>query len=242
MIKYAFPIFILSSLLIIYIVYTFYEAPFTKHFCNLYQKDSKNKYANLIKNLNNRDLCPSNKNDIFDKYIYWNDELIAAVKSNVLVFKGSDSMKDLFYDFTTSPTALDKGITLSNIQLIYNNIKNKIKSTISLHKINVITGWSLGSVLCCITALDNYEKANIEKVVCFGLPNIFDEDFKERYNKVLGNKTIIHNHNLDIFVNIFGYGKMINQLQTTRWINEPLINIYKLLFNGFTFYHMSYFD
>ena len=240
MIKLALvPIFLLCFLLV-YTAYTFYEAPFTKHFCNLYHKESKNEYANLIRILNDRDYCPSSKNDIFDKYIHWNNETIAAIKGNILVFKGSDTMKDLFYDFTTSPNALHKGRTISNIQLIYSNIKHEIKSIISLHRINIITGWSLGSVLSCITAFDNAE--NIDKIVCFGFPNIFDVDFKERYNRVLGNKTIIHNHNLDIFANMIGYGKILDQVDTTRWINVPISNIYKLLTNGLAFYHMSYFN
>jgi len=226
--------------LIVYALYTFYEAPFSSHFCKLYKKSSTNKYAELIKKLNEKELCPSKENDIFDKYIYWNHEIIAGVKNNILVFKGSDTIKDLFYDLTTSFTSIHQGRTLSNIQLIYNKIKNKIKSALSLYNIDTVIGWSLGSVLACIAAHDNHE--NIKKIVCFGFPNIFSDRFKENYNKLLGDKTTIYNSNLDIFANLFGYGKLFTQIKTTKWINVSIINLYKLLTNGLGYYHMSYFD
>lgn len=241
MIKHVLLITIIF-LFIILLVYSLYEGPFTRHFCTLYKEDGVNKYANLIKKLNSRDVCLSQIDNDFDKYIYWKNELIGAIKDNILVFKGSDTTKDILYDFTTSPYALHRGRTISNIQLIYTNIKDELKALLSLHKINIITGWSLGSVLACITALDNYNTTDIERVVLFGFPNIFSDRFKERYNKALGDKTIIYNHNLDIFANIFGYGKLIGQIDTVRWKNAPLKDIYKLFTNGLGFFHMSYFQ
>ena len=221
---------------IIYIVYSSRLGPLTPRFCDLYSEISKNHYADLVRNLNNFELCAEAQYDVFEEYITWNGEMIAGVKGNTLVFKGSDTLQDWAYNLTPH-----NGYRLYNdIGLIYDDIKDDIKEVVQRNKITVLTGWSLGAILSCMTAMDL--EGEIHEIVLFGLPNIFTDSFIREYNDRLGGRTIVHNNRLDIFANAMGYGKDRTELGNTMWINTPLSEAYKLISRGLGYYHMSYFE
>jgi len=222
--------------LIIYIIYSSRMGPLTPRFCDLYSEESKNYYADLVRRLNNFELCGESQYDVFDEYITWKDEMIAGVKGNVLVFKGSDTLQDWAYNLTPH-----RGTRLYNdIGLIYDEIKDVIREVIQRNKITVLTGWSLGAILSCITAMDL--ESEIHEVILFGLPNIFTDSFITEYNDRLGRRTIVHNNRLDIFANAMGYGKDRTEVGNTNWVNTPLSDSYKLITRGLGYYHMSYFE
>ena len=229
-----FLIVLLIILIISVLHFLQHYGPFAPRFCDQFDSTVSNKYADLIRKLNNYSTCRDPKYNIFDNYIYWKGEIIAATKNDVLVFKGSDTWQDWSYDLMPY-----KGERLfSNIELIYNDIKDKINEIDSKRSINVITGWSLGAILSCMTGLDF--KTDIKSVILFGLPNIFTENFIKQYNAKLGSKTIVYNHILDIFVNAFGYGKNRENIGQTKWVESPLIESHKLLTGGLAHFHMSY--
>ena len=223
-------------LLIIYVLYSARIGPLTPRFCDLYSAKTENDHADLIRKLNNYEICNDSNDDIFEHYIYWKDEMIAGVFDNILVFKGSDTLQDWAYNLTPH-----RGVRLINdIELIYDDIKNDIFDVIDKYNVTTLTGWSLGAILSCMTALDTSHK--IDNIILFGLPNIFTNDFITKYNSKLGNKTTVYNNRFDIFVNAFGYGKNRNTIGETHWRQEELSNSYKLITKGLGHFHMSYFE
>lgn len=221
-------------LVIIYAIHSARIGPLDPRFCDLFEGESSNKYADLVRKLNSYSICKESQYDIFEKYIYWNGEIIAGVFKNVLVFKGSDTIQDWIYDITFHKSKR----LVSNIELIYDDIKDRVNKVINDYNITHLTGWSLGAVISCMCALDTHH--NIEKIVLFGLPNIFSNDFVDMYNSKLGNKTTVYNHRFDIFVNAFGYGKTRNHIKQTFWINPPALESHKLLTKGLGHFHLSY--
>lgn len=221
-------------MVIIYIIQSVRIGPFAPRFCDLFEGESSNKYADLVRKLNSYSICKDTQYDVFEKYIYWKGEIIGGVIDNILVFKGSDTIQDWLYDLTLHKSKR----LISNIELIYDEIKERVNTVIDDYNVTAITGWSLGAIISCMCAVDTHHK--IDNVVLFGLPNIFTTDFVELYNSKLGTKTQVYNNRFDIFVNAFGYGKMPHHIKKTIWINPPVLESHKLLTKGLGHFHLSY--
>jgi len=217
-----------------YMLYGFYEGPYTSHFCTLYKERSKDAEADLIRTLNRLDLCKEIMNDRFDKFIYWRGEIIAGIIGETLVFKGSDSLKDLEFDFTPVSLLFKRHRTYGGILEIYKEIKPSLEDL----RITKVVGWSLGAALSVLYAS---EKCNqVQEVVVYGLPPIFDGGFVADYNRSMGNNTRVHNHTYDIFANPLGVGPK-KYIGTIEWVKAPITAIVDLLKNGMGYYHMRYF-
>ena len=229
-------IFILLFLIIALGGYHFLQhyGPFAPAFCDQYKDKVDNKYAELIRKLNNYSTCRRPEDDIFDYYIYWKDEVLGGVFDNILVFKGSDTRQDWTYNLT--PHVGNR--IFNGIGLIYKDIKLEIFNVIDKYNITTLTGWSLGAILSCMCGLETSHRIN--NVVLFGLPNIFNSNFITEYNDKLGSKTIVYNHNYDVVVNAFGYGKARQEIGSTKWIDAPIMETSKLFSHGFGYYHVHY--
>ena len=211
-----------------------YYGPFAPAFCDQYKDKVDNKYADLIRRLNNYSTCRRREDDIFDYYIYWKDEVMGGVFDNILVFKGSDTIKDWTYNLT--PHIGNR--LFNDISLIYKDIKLEIFNVIDKYNITTLTGWSLGAILSCMCGLETSHR--IDDVVLFGLPNIFNPNFITEYNNKLGSKTTVYNHNYDVVVNAFGYGKARQEIGNTKWLDVPITETRKLFLHGFGYYHDHY--
>lgn len=241
-------LFILLILTIIfsYTFYSLYRGPFLSNFCQLYDKTSKNKYGNLVRLLNNYDLCRKEKYNVFDKYIYWNGEIMAGVKNETLVFKGTDSLRDWSMDLSPTSHKLGNGIIYSNIISIYRDIESQLNS---LH-IKRVVGWSLGSILATIYSFERHTKYNdtMHEIILFGFPPAFDEKFHKEYNDILYHKTSVYNHKYDIFAHPFWFMGFPGLSQREDFYNVgkhidthyPKANLYKIYYEGFAFYHLIY--
>jgi hypothetical protein len=236
-------IFVLMSIIsIFFISYSLYESPISKHFCELYHNKSKNPYADLIRKLNRYDLCGKMEDNIFDQYIHWNGEIIAGVKNNILVFKGTDSLNDIEMDLSPTISQDKRGMVYTSMYNIYKAIKPQLDQLYC----DKVTGWSLGAVLSILYSYDHSQ--NINEVIVFGQPPVFSKTFVDDYNTVLGDKTISYIHRFDLiaqpldvfqpfikpeYLNAYRAGKM-HYIKT-----GDLFNVFK---HGLGYYHMSYLE
>lgn len=233
---------ILCVISIFFILYSFYESAFRGGFCEIYNKESKNPYADLIRKLNRYDICGSIEDNVFDKYIYWNGEIMAGVKDNILVFKGTDSLNDMEMDLSPTISQDKRGMVYTGMYDIYKAIKPQLDQLYC----DKVTGWSLGAVLSILYSYDRPK--NINKVVVFGQPPVFSKNFIDDYNSMLGNKTISYMHRFDLvaqplkafhpfvksaYFNAYRAGKM-QYIKTGN-----LFNVFK---HGLGYYHMSYLE
>ena len=232
---------LLITLSTIFIAYSFYEGPFSHKFCDLY-KESWEPHANLIRKLNRYDLCGYPEDDVFDKYIYWNGEIIAGLINETLVFKGTDSLADVEKDLTPASGYFKGGMVYSGILDIYKTLKPELDTIYSKN----VTGWSLGAVLAVMYSFDHSE--NVDEVIVFGQPPLFDKKFVDEYDSILGNRTRSYLHRFDLIAQPFslfnGFLKSdefdMYRAGTATYINSgDLFNVFR---HGIGYYHMSYLE
>lgn len=231
-----------AILMIILIVYSFYKGPFTVNFCELYTHKSWHPSADLIRKLNRYDLCGDKQDDIFDKYIYWNGEIIAGIKGQTLVFKGTDSISDINKDTKLTFTHFRGGAVYTGILDIYKAIKPQL----DIINCKRVVGWSLGAALAVMYAYDH--NRNINQVFLFGQPPIFTKKFMNEYNESVGYKTRSYLHVYDLVVQpLLPLHNILtpNDLNAYRVGETTYIDngdIAKLFTEGLGYYHMSYLD
>lgn len=235
----VFSLLIVVSVLFLW--YSFYEGPFSHKFCDIY-KESWNPYADLVRRLNRYELCGYPEDDVFDRYIHWNGEIIAGVSDDILVFKGTDSLLDVETDLTPIAERDKYGMVYTGMLDMYRTLKPEL-DTLYCKK---VTGWSLGAALGVMYSYDHPE--TVEEVIVFGQPPVFSKKFVDDYNSILGNRTRSYLHRFDLvaqpFIPFSGFVKsselnMYRAGETVYVNNGDIFNVFR---HGLGYYHMSYLE
>lgn len=232
---------VLVVLATLFIAYSFYEGPFSKKFCDIYTR-SWEPHADLVRKLNRYDLCGAHEDDVFDRYIYWNGEIVAAVSGDVLVFKGTDSLADIEEDLSPTIVHHKGGMVYTGISDMYDALKPQL-DMIDCKK---VTGWSLGAVLSILYSYDHPDA--VESVIVFGQPPLFSKDFVDGYNSIMGSRTTSYLHRFDLIARpLLALDGMVSSSQLnayrageTTYINTG--NLSRVFNHGLGYYHMSYLE
>lgn len=120
----------------------------------------------------------------------------------VLVFKGSCTMTDWFYnlkfwkkDFAYGDFKIHRGMG-DKLQAMFHYLKAKIKPADKVY----LTGHSLGGALSVLSAyiLKTQISANIEGVYLFGAPRVGGPNWKKAYDSILFDKTFSYQNHGDL--------------------------------------------
>ena len=101
----------------------------------------------------------------------------------LVLFRGTDSFKDLFYDMQTTRVRTKFGKIHNGFYAIYNKIKVKLKELINNYKYVTFIGHSLGGAIATIAAVEiAYENSSIHCYCCtFGSPRVGDREFAQSF-------------------------------------------------------------
>lgn len=212
-----------------------------------------NKFINGINDINltkieTNGLLYLNKNFSDGKVIAFIDNLniqLAVILSEslkvlVIVFRGTDSFRDILYDFNISKIPLDKNIYIHNgFYNQLNTVYGELLNIINIHLTNdyniYISGHSAGGAHSTILSyLLSKKTKKIIKVITFGCPKIGNYEWKQSYEstKNILNYRITNNSDIITCLPLYNYYHV--------GINIHLTNtniIYNINYNLFTYFY-----
>jgi len=167
--------------------------------------------------------------------------LSESLKVIVIVFRGTDSFKDLLYDCYISKTYLDENIYIhsgfyNQLNTIYGELLNIIDNYLTNDYNIYISGHSAGGAHSTIFSYLLSKKTNkLIKVITFGCPKIGNYEWKLSYElkKNILNYRITNNNDIITSVPIYNYyhvGVNIHLTNTNILYNNTNYNFFKYIY------------
>jgi pimeloyl-ACP methyl ester carboxylesterase len=127
------------------------------------------------------------------RIIEWMTAADPDSNATVIVLRGTDSLTDIIADLMAVKVAHPWGKVVAGALHSWNTVRQQIAK---IPPPWILTGHSLGAEIAMLAAAEHPEK--VKEVVVFGAPRLGNHAFANKYNEVLGGRTIRYSNGPDL--------------------------------------------